>query len=200
VLAPAQCEPFYQIFNRHRVRLEDLPVKLFDRSGWTYRWEGGGVEGFIRTQEFRRIEFVALGGPDDVVAIRDAVCDKSIKVLEDLGLEWRLLVATPFYMREGGIGADVSDSSKVATYDIEVALPYKRDWCELGSYNVHRTKFAETFKIKEIKGREVWTGCCGFGTTRWVAGFLAQHGFDPSRWPELVRKRVEPLPAVPRVE
>ncbi len=199
VLAPAQCEPFYEIFSRRRIRLENLPAKLFDRSGWTYRWEGGGVEGFVRTQEFRRIEFVFLGEPGDAVKIRDKVLDKSLGLVDELGLEWQLLVATPFYMREGGIEADVSDSSKVATYDLEVALPYKGDWLELGSYNVHRAKFVETFKIKEAKGQEIWTGCCGFGTTRWVAGFLAQHGFDPSRWPKLVRKRAEPLPQTSKV-
>jgi seryl-tRNA synthetase len=196
VLAPAQCEPFYEYFGRKRVRVEDMPIKFFDRSGWTYRWEGGGVEGIIRTQEFRRIEFVYLGKPEDVIDIRDAVRDKSIELASELGLRWRLLVATPFYMREGGIEEDVTDSRKVATYDLEVKLPYKDDWLEIASFHVHRTKFVETFKIKEIKGREIWTGCCGFGTTRWVVSFLAQHGFDPTKWPELVRKRVEPLPKI----
>ena len=198
VLAPAQCEPFYESFASCHIRLEDLPVKQFDRSGWTYRWEGGGVEGLLRTQEFRRIEFVFLGSPEDVVLIRDSVVDRSTRVADELGLEWRLLVATPFYMREGAIG-DGSDSSKVATYDIEVPLPYNDSWLEIGSYNVHKTKFVETFKIKEVKGRQVWTGCCGFGTSRWVVGFLAQHGFDLSKWPEPVRKRVGSLPPVSKV-
>jgi len=199
VLAPAQCEPFYQIFALSRVKLEDLPVKQFDRSGWTYRWEGGGVEGLVRTQEFRRIEFVFLAAPDDAIAIRDAVVERSIKVLDELGLEWQLSVATPFYMREGGIEADVSDSRKVATYDLEAALPYKGGWLELGSYNVHRSKFAETFKIKEVRGREVWTGCCGFGTGRWAVAFLAQHGFDPEKWPGGVKGRVGQLPKPPKL-
>jgi seryl-tRNA synthetase len=194
VLAPAQCEPFYQIFSSGFVRLEELPLKQFDRSGWTYRWEGGGVEGLVRTQEFRRIEFVMMGSPEDVVSIRDGVLRKSTELLDELGVEWRLTVATPFYMREGGIEEDVSDSRKVATYDLEVALPYKGGWLEIGSYNTHRTKFTESFKIKEAKGREVWTGCCGFGTSRWVVGFLAQHGLDPSAWPGVVRGLVEPLP------
>lgn len=199
VLAPAQCEPFYEVFASKRVRLENLPVKQFDRSGWTYRWEGGGVEGLVRTQEFRRIEFVSMGSPADTVSIRDEVVDRSIQLMNDLKLEWRLLVATPFYMREGGVEADVSDSRKVATYDLEVALPYKDDWLEIGSYNMHQTKFTKTFKIKEVRDREVWTSCFGFGTSRWVVGFLAQHGFDPSRWPDLVRKRVGHLPYVPKV-
>jgi seryl-tRNA synthetase len=196
VLAPAQCEPFYEFFSHRTVRLEDLPFKVMDRSGWTYRWEGGGVEGFVRTQEFRRIELVFIGAPMDVVRIRDEVRDKSIELVEQLGMEWRLLVATPFYLRGGGIEEDISDSTKVATYDIEVRLPYKEDWLEILSLNVHRGKFVETFKIKEVKGREVWTGCCGFGTTRWVAGFLAQHGFDPNRWPESIRGRIGQLPKV----
>ncbi len=199
VLAPAQCEPFYQVFSSSRLRLENLPVKQFDRSGWTYRWEGGGVEGLVRTQEFRRIEFVFMGSPKDAVEIRDRVVEKGIEVLEDLKLEWRLSVATPFYMREGEVEMDAEDSSKVATYDLEVALPYRDDWLEIGSYNLHKARFAKSFKIKEVKDREVWTGCCGFGTSRWVVGFLAQHGFDPSTWPETVRKRVHPLPAARRV-
>lgn len=190
VLAPAQCEPFYELCVRRELKLEDLPLKFFDRSGWTYRWEGGAVEGLIRTQEFRRIEFVFAGSPQQVVEIRDQVLDQSVNLVERLGLGWRVLAATPFYMREGGIEEDISNSSKVATYDLEVELPYKRDWLELGSYNVHRRKFVDSFKIKELRGRELWTGCCGFGTTRWTVGFLAQHGFDQSRWPKLVRQRL----------
>jgi seryl-tRNA synthetase len=190
VLAPAQCEPFYHLLSRLKPKLEDMPVKFFDRSGWTYRWEGGAVEGLVRVQEFRRIEFVYAGKPEDVVEIRDSVKDKSIRIAEDLGLEWRVLAATPFYMRTGGIEEDVSDSRKVATYDLEVRLPYRDGWLELGSYNVSRTKFNKTFRIREVKGREIWTGCCGFGSSRWALGFLAQHGFDQTKWPRKVMERM----------
>lgn len=186
VLAPAQCEPFYEQFSREVIPLERTPVKQFDRSGWTYRWEGGGVEGLIRTQEFRRIEFVMMGSPEDVTDLREKVLNRSTEILEDLEMEWRITEATPFYMREGA-RERAADPRKVATYDLEVFLPYKNDWLEIGSYNVHRTKFTESFKIKEAKGREMWTGCCGFGTSRWVVGFLAQHGLDVAEWPEPVR-------------
>jgi len=194
VLAPAQCEPFYQTFSGKRVRLEDLPIKQYDRSGWTYRWEGGGVEGLTRTQEFRRIEFVFMGKPEDVVSIRDEVVERSTRLLDELGLEWRLLVATPFYLREGETGGRAGDTG-AATYDLETLLPYSGGWLELGSYNVHRDKFAKSFKIKEVKNRDIWTGCCGFGTSRWVVGFLAQHGLDEEKWPPAVRKKTRRLPS-----
>jgi len=187
VLAPAQCEPFYQQFSRKVIKLEDLPIKQFDRSGWTYRWEGGGVEGLIRTQEFRRVEFVMIGAPDQVVELREKVLESSISLLDELEMEWRVTEATPFYMREG-TAEGTADPRKVATYDLEVLLPYKGEWLEIGSYNVHKTKFTKSFKIKETKEREVWTGCCGFGTSRWVVGFLAQHGLDKKSWPGAVRE------------
>jgi len=198
VLAPAQCEPFYEYFASKRVKLEDIPVKAFDRSGWTYRWEGGGVEGLTRVQEFRRIELIFLGKPEDVVKIRDDIKDRSVEVAEELDLEWRVSVATPFYMREGGIAQDLIDSREIATYDLETLLPYNGKWLELGSFNVHKTKFVETFKIKEVKNREIWTGCCGFGSSRWVVAFLAQHGFDPSKWPKHVRDSVGSLSEPPK--
>jgi seryl-tRNA synthetase len=195
VLAPAQCEPFYEMFSSKTVRLEDLPVKLFDRSGWTYRWEGGGVEGLLRTQEFRRVELVFLAEPKEVVKIRDEVLERAVKLAEELRLRWRILEATPFYLREGV----EKSGTTVATYDLEIYLPYKDDWTEVGSYNVHMDKFVKSFRIKEAKNREIWTGCCGFGSSRWTVAFLAQHGLEREKWPEIVKERVKEVPKVPRI-
>jgi len=193
VLAPAQCEPFYQAFSGKSLRLEDLPIKQYDRSGWTYRWEGGGVEGLIRTQEFRRIEFVFMGSPEDTVSIRDGVVERAIGILDELEIEWRLLVATPFYLREGETGG--AGGSAVATYDLETLLPYSGEWLEVGSYNVLRNRIAKSFKIKEVKNREIWTGCCGFGTGRWAVAFLAQHGLDEEKWPPALMRKIGRLPS-----
>jgi seryl-tRNA synthetase len=195
VLAPAQCEPFYEIFSGKTVRLEDLPVKIFDRSGWTYRWEGGGVEGLLRTQEFRRVELVYLGEPGEVVKIRDEVLERAVKLAEELGLRWRVLEATPFYLREGV----EKHGGAVATYDVEIYLPYKNDWTEVGSYNVHMDKFVRSFRIKEAKNREIWTGCCGFGVSRWAVAFLAQHGLEREKWPEIIKERMREVSEVPKV-
>lgn len=194
-LAPAQCEPFYEMFSGKIVKLEDLPVKIFDRSGWTYRWEGGGVEGMIRTQEFMRVEFVFLGAPEVVEKIRDEVLDKAVELADKLSLQWRILEATPFYLREGV----ERKKGTVATYDLEVFLPYKNEWTEVGSFNVHMDKFVKSFRIKEAKGREIWTGCCGFGISRWAVAFLAQNGLEWENWPSAIRERIKEIPSVPRV-
>lgn len=194
VLAPAQCEPFWQFYGHEIVRVEDLPFKYYDCSGWTYRWEGGGVEGLIRIQEFQRIELTYLGTVEQVVDIRDRVVDECVRVADKLlDLEWRVTVATPFYMRGAELPTDISDSRNVSAYDIEIYLPYRgpretSEWLEVAGCFVHKKKFIDSFKIREAKGREIWTGCTGLGLSRWVAAFLAEHGFNKDDWPKKIRE------------
>lgn len=194
VLAPAQCEPFWQFFSHETLRVEDLPFKLYDRSGWTYRWEGGGVEGLARLQEFRRIELVYIGTPKQVVEVRDSVVDEVVKVVDKvLELEWRVVAATPFYMKGGEVG-DVSKSENVAAFDVEVYLPYrgersKVEWLEIAGCFVHKDKFVKSFSIHEAKNREIWTGCTGLGVSRWVTAFLSTHGLNVEDWPLEVKRR-----------
>ncbi|MCC7557352.1 MAG: serine--tRNA ligase, partial [Methanobacteriaceae archaeon] len=88
VLAPAQCEPFYEFFSHEVVDESELPIKFFDRSGWTYRWEAGGAKGLDRVHEFQRVELVWLGKPDDVEKIRDTTVNISQKIADDMELEW----------------------------------------------------------------------------------------------------------------
>ena len=193
VLAPAQCEPFWYLF--HRKSIKELPIKLYDRSGWTYRWEGGGVEGLVRVQEFRRIELVYYGLPDEAVKIRDAVLEENRRISDDLlDLEWRIVTSIPFFSRKTACIMDVHDSRQVSAYDLETYMPYrgprnKAEWLEITACFVHRTKFINAFKIKEEKSQEIWSGCTGMGVSRWVAAFLARHGFDVDNWPRSIKQR-----------
>lgn len=195
VLAPAQCEPFWYFFFHEVLNVEDLPVKFYDRAGWTYRWEGGGVEGLVRVQEFRRIELVYFGNPDDVVKIRDCVLDESVRTAgKVLDLEWRVVPGIPFFARTAEMKVDIRDSRNIPAYDVEIYLPYRgpretAEWLEVTACFVHKTKFIDAFKIREIKGRDLWSGCTGMGISRWVAAFLSEHGFDPDEWPKAVKDR-----------
>jgi len=195
VLAPAQCEPFWYFFFHEVLNVEDLPIKFYDRAGWTYRWEGGGVEGLVRVQEFRRIELVYYGAPDDVVKIRDSILDESLRIADKvLDLEWRVVPGIPFFARTAEKKVDIRDSPNIPAYDVEIYLPYRgpretAEWLEVTACFVHKIKFIDAFKIREMKGRDIWSGCTGMGISRWVAAFLSEHGFDPDKWPKAVRGR-----------
>ncbi|MEM2896635.1 MAG: aminoacyl--tRNA ligase-related protein [Candidatus Bathyarchaeia archaeon] len=204
VLAPAQCEPFWQFYSSRILKADEFPFKYYDCSGWTYRWEGGGVEGIVRLQEFQRIELTYVGTPDQVVSIRDRIVEECARVADEaLEMEWRITAAIPFWAKGGEMAIETDDSKKIPAYDIEIYLPYRgsrteSEWLEVAGCFVHKTKFVESFKIREIKGRSIWTGCAGLGISRWVAAFLATHGFDPENWPKMVREKFDKEYKLPR--
>ncbi len=204
VLDAVQCPPFYQFFSGEIVRVEDLPIKVYDYAGgWTWRNEAGGVEGLARTNEFLRLEMVYLGSPDQVVELRDRVVERTLEVVDKiLELEWRLTVGAPFYLSQEAARkklVDISESSKIPALDIECYLPYRGDresseWLEISACNIHMRHYVEAFKIKEVKGRELWTGCVGHGLTRWATALLAQKGFNFDEWPHELKRRIGELP------
>jgi len=195
VLAPAQCEPFWYYYSVIKHKSETLPLKYYDASGYTYRWEGGGVEGLVRVTEFQRIELTYVGLPEQVVKIRDEIVERGINVADKiLDLEWRITAAAPFYVKEGLSNFDPYNSWEVPAYDIEIYLPYrgereKAEWLEVAGCFVHKRKFVDSFKIRCEEDLEIWTGCTGLGVSRWVAAFLAEKGFKEEDWPAIVREK-----------
>jgi seryl-tRNA synthetase, Methanococcus jannaschii family len=190
VLAPAQCEPFYEFLSHQVLDEKDLPLKVFDRSGWTYRWEAGGAKGLDRVHEFQRMELVWLGTPEQCNEIRDMSVEISHKVADELELEWYTEVGDdPFYLegrRTEDRGIEFPDIPKK---EMRLVVPGQTKGVAVVSANIHGTHFIEGFSVKETHSHRIWTGCTGIGITRWVFGFLAQKGFDPENWPEDVRNR-----------
>jgi len=199
VLAPAQCEPFWQYYSIAKHNSFSYPLKYYDASGYTYRWEGGGVEGLVRVTEFQRIELTYVGLPEQIVKIRDQIVERGIYVADKvLDLEWRITAAAPFYVKEASAQFNPNNSIEVPAYDIEIYLPYrgprdKSEWLEVAGCFVHKKKFIESFKIKSEDNTDLWTGCTGLGLSRWVAAFLAEKGFKEEDWPASVREKYQEI-------
>ena len=199
----AQCEPFYQFFSREVLSDESLPIKWYDHSGPSFRWEAGGLHGVERVIEFHRIEVVWLGKPEQVIEIRNQLLERYEYFMDKvLDLEWRWAWVTPWYLEQEGAIVEIKGVkiNRPGTIDFEIWLPYRgpredrKNWLEVGNISIHGIKFTEPFKIKHNKGITLWTGCSGFGAERWTIAFLAQRGFDPENWPPKVRKYLEENP------
>ncbi|WP_457619741.1 serine--tRNA ligase [Methanopyrus sp.] len=209
VLAPAQCEPFYELLRGEVVDPERLPIKLYDCSGWTYRWEGGAAKGLERVNEFQRIEHVWIAEPEEAEGIREELLEATKRAADELELEWKVVVSDdPFYL-EGRLLEDRDiELPDVPSYEFEVYLPFKGErsseeaWISVGSFNVHGEHFVDGFNVREKSGGTLFTGCAGLGVTRWVVGVLAQYGFEPEEWPEPILERIDEkfggLPEVPK--
>jgi len=202
----AQCEPFYWFFGGEIIDVDKLPMKWFDRSGPSFRWESGGLRGIERLVEFHRTEITWIGEPEQVIEIRNQLLEKYEYFMDKiLDLEWRWAWVTPWFLVHAGEIEEETgeiDINQPGTIDFEAWLPYKGDrkeqnaWLEIGNISIHGTKYTSSFKIKhQAKDKIIWTGCSGFGVERWLLSFLAQKGFDPDNWPKKVREFITKPPS-----
>jgi len=194
----AQCPPFWPYLQGKTISNESLPIKVFDRSGTSMRYESGGIHGIERVDEFHRIEVIWTGYPNEVKRIHREIVEKYKKIFNDiLELEWRMARVTPWFMAQEGLIGTAEDK-EVGTIDFEAYLPYRgsreeSEWLEFQNASNNGEKYPKGFSVKGQKG-DLWSGCTGIGMERWLAAFVAQKGLEPERWPKRFRKRIGKLP------
>ncbi len=196
----AQCPTTYWWLSGRTLAQENLPLKIFDRAAISNRYESGGRHGLERVDEFHRIEPVYLGTPEQLLELRKQLLARYAHVFDHvLELEWRTAWVTPFYMVQSGeVGVEDETQRIEGTTDFEAYLPYRgpretAEWLEFQNLSIVGDKYTRAFTIKAQKG-ELWSGCSGIGLERWLTAFLAQHGLDPTGWPEGFRKYAGELP------
>jgi seryl-tRNA synthetase len=192
-LCYAQCPSFWPFVQGRTVANASLPVKIFDRSGTSHRYESGGIHGIERVDEFHRIELVWFGTAEQTRQMAEELHRAYTRVFNELlELEWRCARVTPWFMaQEGMVGPCGCES--VGTTDYEAYLPYSGSWLEFQNVSVNGDKYPKGFNVKIQSGEECWSGCSGIGLERWTASFLSQKGFDPAGWPRAVAERVGTL-------
>ncbi len=208
----AQCENVYWSLSGKTVADASLPIRVFDRTAVSNRYESGGRHGIERVDEFHRIEPVYVGTKEQLLDERRRLLDRYQHVFNDiLELEWRVASVTPFYMSHSGLGdiasaeggeareKTLADAPDTGTLDFEAWLPYRgsreeSEWLEFQNLSIVGDKYTEAFNIKGQRA-ELWSGCSGIGLERWSVAFLSQKGLDPAGWPEAFRRY---LPEVPK--
>lgn len=190
----AQCPPSWVFFQGRTLPNEDLPIRIFDRSGTSHRYESGGIHGIERVDEFHRIELVWMGTQDQVKEGAEQLKACYKKIFEEiLEIRWRTAWVTPWFMaQEGKTG--LAEMSGAGTVDYEAILPYSGDWIEFQNLSINGDKYPRGFNVKAQSGDQLWSGCSGVGLERWTSVFLGQKGLDPENWPEAFRKRFGEMP------
>lgn len=207
----AQCENVYWSLGGKTVADASLPIRVYDRTAVSNRYESGGRHGIERVDEFHRIEPVYIGTREQLLDLRAKLLERYTRVFNEiLELEWRVASVTPFYMSHSGMGdiasaegearkeKTLADAPETGTLDFEAWLPYRgsreeSEWLEFQNLSIVGKKYTDAFNIKGQKS-DLWTGCSGIGLERWTVAFLAQKGLDPERWPAEFRKRIGALP------
>ncbi len=195
----AQCPMIYHALNNKTIAEDNLPLKIFEKTVNSARYESGGTHGIERVDEFHRIECVYIGTPEALAELKEMMIERYKFIFNEiLDLEWRMADVVPFYMQHAGEAEGVkgeSDKLWKGTVDFEAYLPYRGNreesqWLEFQNLSIVGDKYTSAFNIKTQRG-ELWSGCTGIGLERWLVTFLAQHGFNYDDWPEKFKKYVK---------
>jgi seryl-tRNA synthetase len=190
----AQCPTFWGFVQGTTLPSDELPIKVFDRSGTSHRYESGGIHGIERVDEFHRIEILWLGTREQTIAEAEKLKACYKHIFEDiLELRWRTAWVTPWFMAQEG-KSGLSEMSGAGTVDYEAVLPYNGNWIEFQNLSVNGEKYPKGFTVKAQSGEPLWSGCSGVGLERWTSAFLSQKGLDMDNWPEAFMKRFGEMP------
>ena len=196
----AQCPPLWPYFENRTLSIDEMPLKLFDRSGPSMRYESGGIHGIERVDEFHRIEIIWIGTKRQVREIHKEIIDRYKMIFNEiLEIEWRMAWVTPWFMAQEGLIGLADNKYEIGTVDFEAYLPYRgsreeSEWLEFQNASNNGDKYTRGFNVKLSGGEELHSGCTGIGLERWLATFLSQKGMEPKRWPSEFRKRFGKMP------
>lgn len=154
------------------IDLDDGPLRY---AGWStcYRREAGSggkdTRGIIRVHQFNKLEMFVYTSPDQAVAEHERLVGWQEKLLEALGLHYRVI----------DVAAGDLGSSAARKYDIEAWIPTQNTYRELTSTSNcttfqarrlgirYRTSLGQTTPVATLNGT--------LATTRWIVALLETH-------------------------
>ena len=200
-LSYAQCPPFWAWLQGKTLAKKSLPIKIYDWSGPTYRYEAGSAYGFERVDELHRIETLFIGSPKQAKKIGTEVRDK-LRIIfnEILDLEVREAQVMPWWLQQSASEEKMDrETDLVGTIDFEAYMPYRgsreeSEWLEIQNISIIGTKYPKGFSVKAEGNIELWSGCGGGSFERFLTAFISQKGLNQKNWPEPFLKYIDKLP------
>lgn len=187
LLSPAVCYHLY-------FALADQPLPndsiIATAVGQCFRYEAINLTSLERLWNFTMREVIFVGSKDFVLENREIARQRMEQYLSEIGLNYRVDSANdPFFIGEFRKQAAFQSAFQLK-YEIRASLPFKDSTLAVGSYNYHQDFFGRHLNITLSDGTPTHTGCVAFGLERIAYAFLAQFGFDPKNWPEVVKEKV----------
>ncbi len=185
LLSPAVCYHLYFALADKPLPAESVTATAV---GNCFRYESRNLNSLERLWNFTMREVIFVGAKDFVLENREIARRRMEKVFAEIGLAYRVESANdPFFVGEFRKQAAFQTAFDLK-FEIRARLPFKDDTLAVGSYNYHQDFFGRHLNITLADGSPVHTGCVAFGLERMAFAFVAQYGFDESRWPEAVRR------------
>ncbi|AUX25380.1 hypothetical protein SOCEGT47_059250 [Sorangium cellulosum] len=187
-LSPAVC---YHVYAANRDRVLPPGGARYALAGRCFRYESSKMVDLRRLWEFTMREIVFLGSREGVLALREQGNEIVARYLDEHELAGEIRTASdPFFIAPDAAAKTYFQISSETKYEISLMLP-EDERVAAGSLNYHTDFFGRAFQCTVEGAGPMHSVCIAFGLERWVYAFLAQHGHDPARWPDIVRRAPE---------
>jgi seryl-tRNA synthetase len=187
-LSPALCYHVYHLYENTTIPASGV---VHGVCGRCFRFESSNLSDLRRLWDFTMREVVFLGTREQVLEARDCSMERMAGLLRDQHLAGEIRTASdPFFVAPDAAAKTYFQLSSESKFEVSLMLPGGQRLAA-ASHNYHSDFFGRAFHI-EVEGvGPMHSACVGFGLERWVYAFLQQHGTDPSRWPDTVRRARE---------
>lgn len=187
-LSPAVC---YHVYHIHQN--ETLPPDgiVYGICGKCFRYESSNLKDLRRLWDFTMREVVFLGSRENVLRHRERTIELMAEIIDSHRLAGEIRTASdPFFIAPDAVSKTYFQLSSDSKYEVSLMLP-DDERVAVGSHNYHSDFFGRAFNTDIEGGGPMHSVCLAFGLERWVYAFFQQHGSDPARWPDPVRKAPE---------
>ncbi len=187
-LSPAVC---YHAYYANRDRVLPSGGLVYSMVGKCFRYESSNMRDLRRLWDFTMRELVFLGERERVLEERSRGMEAFQAFLDGHRLAGEIRTASdPFFIAPDSAAKTYFQISSETKYEISLLLPDDARLA-VGSFNYHGDFFGKAFSVTVPPGGPMHSVCFAWGLERWVYAFLAQHGSEPSRWPDVVRRAPE---------
>lgn len=185
LLSPAVCYHLYFSLADHPLPGGKLVATAVSNC---FRYESTNLTSMERLWNFTMREVIFVGSKDFVLENRRKSREFMQKIFEEIGWVYHVETANdPFFVGEFRKQAAFQSAFQLK-YEIRASLPFKDSTLAVGSYNYHQDFFGRHLDITLPDGSPIHTGCTAFGLERMAYAFLAQFGFDQTKWPKVVQE------------
>lgn len=187
-LSPAVC---YHCYGFHANQTLPDSGTVYTICGKCFRYESSNITDLRRLWDFTMREVVFVGGRDYVLAEREKSIELMQVILEDLQLAGEIRTASdPFFIAPDAVSKTYFQLRSDSKFEMSLMLP-NNERVAVGSHNYHSDFFGKAFNTGIVDAGPMHSVCVAWGLERWTYAFLVQHGLDPARWPDAIRKAPE---------
>jgi seryl-tRNA synthetase len=184
VLIPGVCLPCYRL--QRDVTLAAGAVRTLTMQNHVFRYEADNFRPLARGWDFSVRDIVFFGSGAELVALREAVIRRAMRLCEELDLDATIALANDPFFLDASRDKAVYQRMGEVKYELLLTLPHRQETLAVSSFNLHRDFYTALYGTRQADGSVAESACMGFGLERWLYGFLSQKGLDPARWPARV--------------